>query len=72
MLEHLRLTWLERIALRILARSRRIGLLVIKPHGSRLVFIAKDMTDPIDVVEGEPISMQLERLYHQPAFGEDE
>ena len=72
MLEHLRLNWLERQALRVLARSRRIGLLVIKPHGSRLVFIAKDMTDPVDITEGEPISMQLERLYHQPSFGESE
>ena len=24
------------------------------------------------LVEGEPITMQLERLYHQPSFGEDE
>lgn len=72
MLEHLQLTWLERIALRLLAKSPRIGLLVIKPHGSRLVFVAKDMTDPVDIVEGEPITMQLERLYHQPSFGEDE
>lgn len=72
MLEHLRLTWLERIAVRLLAKSTRIGLLVIKPHGSRLVFVAKDMTDPVDIVEGEPITMQLERLYHQPSFGEDE
>ena len=72
MLKHLQLNWLERTALRILARSSRIGLLVVKPHGSRLVFIAKDMTDPVDIVEGEPISMQLERLYHQPSFGEEE
>ena len=72
MLEHLRLNWIEHQALRVLARSRRIGLLVIKPHGSRLVFIAKDMTVPVDITEGEPISMQLERLFHQPAYGEDE
>jgi hypothetical protein len=72
MLEHLQLNWLERVALRILARSTRIGLLVVKPHGSRLVFIAKDVTDPVDIVEGEPISMQLERLYHQPSYGEPE
>ena len=72
MLEHLQLNWLERIALRLLAQSPRIGLLVIKPRGSRLVFVAKDMTDPVDIVEGEPITMQLERLYHQPSFGEDE
>ena len=72
MLEHLQLTWLERIAVRIIARSPRVGLLVIKPYGSRLTFIAKDMNDPVDLVDNEPISMQLERLYHQPSFGEDE
>lgn len=72
MLEHLQLTWIERIALKVLVRSRGIGLLVIKPYGSRLVFVAKDLTDPVDIVEGEPITMQLERLYHQPSFGDDE
>jgi len=73
MLEHLRLTWLERIALRILCQSERIGLLVIKRHGSRLVFVVRDQTDPIDITEAdEPVTMQLERLYHQPSYGEDE
>ena len=72
MLEHLNLNWIERAALRLLARSPRVGLLVIKPFGSRLTFIAKDMDDPIELMDPEPISMQLERLYHQPSFGEDE
>ncbi len=72
MLEHLNLNWIERAALRLLARSPRVGLLVIKPFGSRLTFIAKDMNDPIELMDSEPISMQLERLYHQPSFGEDE
>lgn len=72
MREHLQLTWLEWAAVRFLAKSRRVGLLVIKPYGSRLVFVAKDVTDPVDIVEGEPITMQLERLYHQPSYGEDE
>ena len=73
MLEHLRLTWLERIALRILCQSERIGLLVIKRHGSRMVFVVRDQTDPIDITEAdEPITMQLERLYHQPSYGEGE
>lgn len=72
MLDHLRLTWLERIALKMLARSPRVGLLVLKPYGSRLAFIAKDQHDPIDIVETEPLSMQLERLYHQPSYGEEE
>lgn len=73
MLEHLRLNWIERIALRILCQSERVGLLVIKRHGSRMVFIVRDQTDPIDITEAnEPITMQLERLYHQPSFGETE
>jgi len=72
MREHLQLTWLEWAAVRLLAKSRRVGLLVLKPHGSRLVFVAKDVTDPIDLVDDEPITMQLERLYHQPSFGDDE
>ena len=73
MLEHLRLTWIERIALRILCQSERIGLLVIKRHSSRMVFIVRDQTDPIDIAQAdEPVTMQLERLYHQPSYGEDE
>mgnify|MGYP006289126643 CR=1 FL=1 len=73
MLEHLRLTWIERIALRILCQSERVGLLVIKRHSSRMVFVVRDQTDPIDIMEAnEPVSMQLERLFHQPAYGEDE
>ena len=73
MLEHLRLNWLERQALRILCRSDRIGLLVIKRHSSRMVFIVRDQTDPIDITDAnEPVTMQLERLYHQPSYGEDE
>lgn len=72
MLEHLNLTWLERIALRLLIRSPRVGLLVLKPYGSRLAFIAKDQSDPVEFMSEEPMSMQLERLYHQPSFGEDE
>jgi len=73
MLEHLQLSWIERIALRILCQSERIGLLVIKRHSSRMVFVVRDQTDPIDISQAnEPITMQLERLYHQPSFGEDE
>ena len=73
MLEHLRLTWIERIALRILCQSERIGLLVIKRHSSRMVFIVRDQSDPVDITQAdEPVTMQLERLYHQPSYGEDE
>lgn len=72
MREHLQLTWLEWAAVRLLVRSNRVGLLVLKPFGSRLVFVAKEVTDPINLVDDEPITMQLERLYHQPSFGDDE
>ena len=73
MLEHLQLSWIEQIALRILCQSKRIGLLVIKRHSSRMVFVVRDQTDPIDITEAdEPITMQLERLYHQPSYGEGE
>ena len=72
MLDHLQLNWIETIALRILCKSERIGLLVVKRHGSRLAFIVRDHTDPVDIVQtDEPLSMQLERLYHQPSYGED-
>jgi hypothetical protein len=70
MREHLQLTWLEWMALRFLVKSKRVGLLVLKPYGSRLAFVAKDMTDPIGMEHDEPLSMQLERMYHQPSFGE--
>ena len=73
MLEDLQLNWIEEIALRILCKSERIGLLVIKRHSSRMVFIVRDQTDPIDIYDSnEPLSMQFERLYHQPSYGEDE
>ena len=72
MLKHLQLNWIENIALRILCKSERIGLLVVKRHSSRMVFIVRDQSDPVDIMSGEPLSMQLERLYHQPAYGEDE
>lgn len=73
MLEHLRLNWIENIALRILCKSERIGLLVVKRHSSRLMFIVRDQTDPIGIADAdEPLTMQLERLYHQPSYGEDE
>mgnify|MGYP006289346567 CR=1 FL=1 len=72
MLDHLRLTWIERIALRLLVRSPRVGLLVLKPHSSRFMFVVRDNSDPVSIDEAqEPLSMQLERLYHQPSYGEE-
>lgn len=68
------LNMIERWALGILVRSRRTGLVVVKPYGLPSVFVAADATDPIAayVTNGhqEPASMLLERIYHQPSAGE--
>lgn len=68
------LNLLERFALRILTRSRRTGLVVVKPYGHPCLYVASDGTDPVAayVTNGpeEPASMLLERIYHQPAAGE--
>jgi hypothetical protein len=70
------LNMIERWALGILVRSRRTGLVVVKPYGRASIFVAADATDPIAayVTDGpdEPPSMMLERIYHQPAAGEIE
>ena len=70
------LTLLERWALQILVRSRRTGLVVVKPYGYGEMIVAADQTDPVAayVTNGsdEPASMKLERIFHQPAYGEDQ
>jgi hypothetical protein len=51
-------------------------MLVVKPFGSPLLFVARDRDDLVMPAEfgepPEPASMQLERLYHAPSYGEDE
>jgi hypothetical protein len=70
------LNLIERLALRILSRSRNTGLVVVKPYGYGCIYVASDGTDPVAayVTDGpdEPASMLLERIYHQPAAGEAE
>lgn len=70
------LNLLERWALGILVRSRRTALVVVKPYGHREMMVAADPTDPaahyVTQGKGEPLSMQLERIFHQPAYGETE
>jgi len=70
------LNLIERIALRILCRSPRTSLVVVKELHWPAVFVASNPADPIaaHVTQGEaePASMQLERIYHQPAYGEEE
>ena len=68
------LNLIERLALRILTRSRNTGLVVVKPYGYGCIFVASNVADPVAayVTDGpdEPHSMILERIYHQPAAGE--
>lgn len=68
------LNLIERLALRILTRSRNTGLVVVKPYGYGCIFVASNAADPVAayMTDGpdEPHSMILERIYHQPAAGE--
>ena len=68
------LNLIERLALRILTRSRNTGLVVVKPYGYGCIFVASNAADPVAayVTDGpeEPHSMSLERIYHKPAAGE--
>jgi len=76
MIHLLGLNWIERLAVRVLTRSDRVGLLVVKPYGSPLVYVTRDQTDPVVPAkveeEPEPAAHLFERLYHAPSFGEDE
>jgi hypothetical protein len=67
------LGWLENCAVRFLISSPRVGFIAIKHHSFTQMYVAQDPTDPqiasIDY-ESEPLSMQLERLYHEPSYGE--
>jgi hypothetical protein len=73
------LGWLENCAIRFLISSPRVGFIAVKHHGFNQMYVAQDPTDPqVDLLmqeltePPEPLSMQLERLYHQPSFGERE
>lgn len=76
MLKHMNLTALEKWAINILAKSDRIGLLVVKELNSENMYIVRDNTDQVPLAnleqQAEPLSMELERMYHAPSFGEKE
>ena len=65
------LNLLERLALRILVKSPRTSLVIVKELGWPGVFVAANTDDPM-LAEPEPASMQLERIYQQPSAGEAE
>ena len=64
------LNLIERLALRILVKSPRTSLVIVKEMGWPGIYVAANTDDPM-LAEPEPPSMQLERIYHQPAAGED-
>jgi hypothetical protein len=68
------LTLLERWALRLLHKSPRISLVVVKPIDSTLLSWSLLPSDPVASAMAdqlrEPPSMLFERLYHAPAYGE--
>lgn len=75
------LNLIERWALRILHRSPRMGLVIAKPYKEPAISwsVAEDddeavaiAMDVVDAPELEPISYRLERIFHLPAYGEDE
>jgi hypothetical protein len=76
------LNWLERWALRLLHRSPRMALVIAKPVNSTLISWSALEDDELAMViaedlllmpdDDEPLSMQLERIYHQPSYGERE
>ena len=68
------LNLLERLALRILVKSPRTSLVIVKELGWPGVFVAVNGEDPMlaNPAEQEPPSMRLERIYHQPSAGETE
>jgi hypothetical protein len=73
------LTWLENCAVRFLMSSPRVGFIAVKHHSFNHMYGVQDATDPqVDAIMQElhdplePASMLLERLYHEPAYGESE
>lgn len=70
------LNLIERLALWVLVRSPRTSLVVVKERLWPAVFTAADPTDDLAAYvtngQAEPASMQLERIFHQPAYGEKE
>ena len=74
------LSLLERLAIWVLHRSPRVSLLVVKDEFWPEALFVVDSTDSIartvleryQEQEQDPLSMVFERIYHQPAHGEDE
>lgn len=63
---------IEAALIRWLVRSPRIGYIAVKQHSGLTTWILRDHSDMVMPIEeedednDEPLSMQLERLYHLP------
>ena len=70
------LNWLENKALAILAHSPRVGTLQVRLRGTPLTYIVRDYNDPCcegrSASEVAPAAFDLERMFHEPAYGEEE
>lgn len=70
------LNWFENWCFQYLARSPRVGTIQVRQRFSPITFIIRDLNDPfVEPRQDEelpPNSFNLERLFHMPAFGEDE
>lgn len=67
------LNWIENLALKILWHSPRIGFMSVKQMNSYMTWYCAsphDCTLPEDLFEHP--AMEFERMYHMPAYGEDE
>jgi hypothetical protein len=69
---------LDRIAIWLLAKSPRVSLLIVKDKFWPDVLFVADRTDPIALsiyensLAPDPPSMVFERIFHQPAHGEEQ
>jgi hypothetical protein len=70
------LNWFENWCFNFLARSKRVGTIQVRLHRTPITFIVRDLNDPcVESQEPEelaPDHFNLERLFHLPAYGEDE
>lgn len=71
------LRWWEVALIRLLSRSPRIGLIMVKQHSGILSWVIRDRSDkrpmpvqetgmPLSMDEEEPASFKLERAFHAP------
>lgn len=73
------LRWYENLALWVLWRSPRLGMVATRSYGSGTMWyyqnprehqawwLSEDMLD-----EDLPVSFELERMYHMPSYGDQE